>query len=173
MRSDPKPVVGFSDISYLHLAVWYHCATPGIHGCLAGSTATETVRRLLMSVEPVVIQRDPTAVSAAVHVPGLASGRVVGGNVTAVGTSIGVRLPDLSDTIVFLEDTKTKGLGLIDRQLTQLAGSGALAGVAGIALGSFNGFAGVEDRGWTIRDVLQDRLGHLGLPVVGGFFRWP
>ena len=39
-----------------------------------------------------------------------------------------------------------------------------------LALGSFHGFAGQEDRGWTILDVLQDRLGSLGVPVLGGLF---
>jgi muramoyltetrapeptide carboxypeptidase len=44
VRADPKPVVGFSDITYLHLALWQHCRVPGIHGCLAGATAISTVR---------------------------------------------------------------------------------------------------------------------------------
>ena len=58
----------------------------------------------------------------------------------------------------------------VDRQLTQLVRSRALDGVAGIALGSFQGFAGLEDRGWSILDVLHDRLGSLGVPVLGGLF---
>jgi LD-carboxypeptidase C-terminal domain len=57
-----------------------------------------------------------------------------------------------------------------DRQLTQLVRSRSLDGVAGIALGSFHGFAGLKDRGWTILDVLHDRLGGLGVPVLGGLF---
>lgn len=85
-----------------------------------------------------------------------------------MATSVGVRLPVLTGAILFLEAQREIGLGLVDRQLTQLVRSGALDGVAGIALGSFQSFADYEDRGWTIRDVLRDRLGGLGVPVLGG-----
>jgi muramoyltetrapeptide carboxypeptidase len=170
VQADPKPVVGFSDITYLHLALWQRCRVPGIHGCLAGATAISTVRQLLMTTDPVMLRRDTAAVSAAVHVGGRARGRLVGGNLTAVATSVGVRLPDLRGAILFLEAHREIGLGLVDRQLTQLLRSTALDGVAGIALGSFQGFATWEDRGWTVLDVLQDRLGSLGVPVLGGLF---
>lgn len=170
VRADPKPVVGFSDITYLHLALWQHCRVPGIHGCLAGSTAISTVRQLLMTTDPLVLRRDAAAVSAAIRVGGQARGRLIGGNLTAVATSVGVRLPDLRGAILFLEAQREIGLGLVDQQLTQLVRSKALDGVAGIALGSFQGFGGLEDRSWTILDVLHDRLGSLGVPVLGGLF---
>src|SRR5207248_653232 len=48
---DPKPLVGFSDITFLHLALWHHCRLTAIHGCLAGPTAQDTVRHLLMTTE--------------------------------------------------------------------------------------------------------------------------
>ena len=60
------------------------------------------------------------------------------------------------------------GIGQIDRHLTHLIRSGAMDGVAAIALGSFEGFRGYTDRGWTVTDVLRDRLGALGVPVLGG-----
>jgi muramoyltetrapeptide carboxypeptidase len=170
VRADPKPVVGFSDITYLHLALWQHCRVPGIHGCLAGATAISTARQLLMTTDPLVLKRDTAAVSAAIRVGGQARGQLIGGNLTAVATSVGVRLPDLKGAILFLEAHREIGLGLVDRQLTQLVRSKVLDGVAGIALGSFHGFGSLEDRGWTILDVLHDRLGSLGVPVLGGLF---
>jgi muramoyltetrapeptide carboxypeptidase len=51
-----------------------------------------------------------------------------------------------------------------------LVRSTALDGVVGVALGSFQGFSGRENRGWTVPDVLHDRLGSLGVPVLGGLF---
>lgn len=168
VRADPKPLVGFSDITHLQLGLWGHCRLGAIHGALAGATAQASVRQLLMRTEPMVVHRDGTAVSAAVSVPGHASGPLVGGNLTAVATSVGVRLPDLCGAVLFLEDLRHKGLGFVDRLLTQLLGSGSLDGVVGIVLGSFEGFRDVVDRDWTIVDVLQDRLGPLGVPIVGG-----
>jgi muramoyltetrapeptide carboxypeptidase len=168
VRADPKPVVGFSDITHIHLALWHHARVPSIHGCLAGPMAQATLRRLLMTTDPLVVARRPDAVSARVGAPGRAAGPLVGGNLTAVATSVGARLPLLEGAIVLLEDLRHKGLGFVDRLLTQLLVSGSLDGVAGVVLGSFEGFGDVIDRGWAIADVLDDRLGHLGVPVLGG-----
>lgn len=168
VRADPKPLVGFSDITNLHLALWQHCQLATIHGCLAGSDATRAVRQLLMSSEGLRVQRDRHALSAAIEVPGQAGGPLLGGNLREVAGSIGVGLPDLDGAILFLEEQRLVGLGQIDRNLTQLFRSGSLDGVVGIALGSFAGFDDYADRGWTLVDVLHDRLGGLGVPVLGG-----
>lgn len=168
VRRDPKPLVGFSDITYLHLALWKHCRLTSIHGCLAGATAVASVRRLLMSGRDMTLERNATSPTAAVTVPGQASGPLVGGGLRAMGGSVGVHLGSLQGAILFLESPRTIGLGLVDRELTQLRQSGVLDGVAGVALGLFSGFEGYEDRGWTVIDVLRDRLGDLGVPVLGG-----
>ncbi len=170
VRADPKPLVGFSDITYLHLALLRHCRLGGIHGCLVGPTAQTSVRQLLMTTDPVVLQRLPAAVTAAVEVPGRARGRLIGGNLASLATSIGVRVPSMAGAILFLEDQRVVGLGTIDRQITQLISSGTLDGIVGVALGSFEGFRDYSDRGWTLADVLADRLGELGVPVLGGLF---
>lgn len=57
VRADPKPVVGFSDITNLQLALWRHCRLATIHGCLAGERAKASVRQLLMTTEPATSQR--------------------------------------------------------------------------------------------------------------------
>ena len=170
VRADPKPLVGFSDITSLHLSLLRHCRLGGIHGCLVGPTAQATVRQLLMTTDPLVLRRVPGAVSAEAEVPGRSRGRLLGGNLASLATSIGVRMPSMSGAILFLEDQRVVGLGTIDRQLTQLISSGALDGIVGVALGSFEGFRGYSDRGWTLADVLADRLGRLGVPVLGGLF---
>lgn len=168
VRADPKPVIGFSDITNLHLALWQHCRLATIHGCLAGDRAKASVRQLLMTTEPITLERDPDALSAAIDVPGHATGPLIGGNLSEVVGSIGAGLPNLNGAILFLEDFRTMGLGRVDRQLTQLIRSGSLHGVRGIALGLFTGFDDYTDRGWNILDVMRDRLKQLGVPVLGG-----
>ncbi|MEM7116163.1 MAG: LD-carboxypeptidase [Chloroflexota bacterium] len=168
VRADPKPIVGFSDITYLHLSLLTRCQLGSIHGCLVGAKAVASVKQLLMSAEPITLCREPAAVSAAVQFAGKARGRLIGGNLPALATSIGVRMPSLSGAILFLEAHRVAGLGMVDRHLTQLLRSGVLDGVVGVALGSFEGFRDFADRGWTIIDVLKDRLGQLGVPVLGG-----
>jgi muramoyltetrapeptide carboxypeptidase len=121
-----------------------------------------------MTTDPLTATVDRTTVSSTVTVPGRATGPLVGGNLAAVATSVGVRLSGLDGAILFLEDVRTKGLGLVDRWLTQLRGSGALDNLAGVVLGSFEGYRDVVDRDTTITDILDDHLSRLGVPVLGG-----
>lgn len=168
IRVDPKPLVGFSDITYLHLAIWHHCQVPGIHGGLAGLHANDTVHHLLTTSEPYVLERNPLLQSAGVESAGRARGFVIGGALAAMAGMVGAGLPDLSGAIVAIEAQRHVGLGHIDRQLTQLIRSGALDHVAGFALGRFHGFQDYTDRGWNLVDVLRDRLLPLGKPILGG-----
>ena len=70
--------------------------------------------------------------------------------------------------IVLVEANMAAGLGMVDRALTQLRLSGALDGITGVAVGSFDQFAGLTDRGWTVLDTLHDLLDDLGVPILGG-----
>lgn len=164
---DPKPLVGFSDITSLHLSLYKNCQLGSIHGCLVGSMASATAKKLLMTTEPILLRSDPLTVSASVQIPGCAEGRLIGGNLQMLATSIGVNMPPLKGAILFLEYHR-KGLGTIDRYLNQLILSNSLEGVAGIALGSFEACCDYSDRGWTVTDVLSDRLKQLNVPVLGG-----
>jgi muramoyltetrapeptide carboxypeptidase len=170
VRAHPKPIVGFSDITYLHLSLMQRCGLAVVHGSLFGPTCQQSVRRLLMTTEPLTLQSNPNAVSATVAVPGRATGQLIGGNLAMMATSVGIRVPNMTGSILFLEDQRVVGLGTIDRQLTQLIASGTLDGIVGVALGSFEAFRGYSDRDWMITEVLTDRLGNLGVPVLGGLF---
>ena len=167
VRSDPKLLVGFSDITHLHLSLLSNAYVGGIHGCLNGDITQDSTKQLLMTTDPITLASNSTAVSAAVKIEGQATGPIVGGNLQSVTTSIGVRMPSMVGAILFLEYHR-KGLGTVDRYLTQLMLSGALDGIAGVVLGSFECGRGYSDRGWTIADVLHDRLGLLNVPVLGG-----
>jgi muramoyltetrapeptide carboxypeptidase len=168
VRSDPKPLVGFSDITCLHLALWRQCRLASIHGCLAGNRAAAAVRHLLMNPEPITLRRDSESMTAAAEVPGHATGHLIGGSLGTIANFVGAGVPNLDGAILFIEAERTVGLGQVDRQLTQLIRSGILSRVCGVALGRFPGFEEYSDRGWNLLDVLRDRLRLLRVPVIGG-----
>jgi muramoyltetrapeptide carboxypeptidase len=127
IRADPKPLVGFSDITHLHLALQARCGLASLHGPFAnwsdmwcGPTSADRLRRALMTADPVVLQRDETEVTAAVTVDGTATGMLIGGNLDAIRTETGAGLPNLNGAILFIEHVKGTGLGEVDRALTQL-----------------------------------------------------
>ena len=167
VRSDPKLLVGFSDITYLHLSLLANAQVGGIHGCLNGDITQASTKKLLRTTDPITLVSNSTAVSAAVKMEGQATGPIIGGNLQSVATSVGIRMPSMHGAILFLEYHR-KGLGTIDRYLTQLIRSGTLDGIAGVVLGSFECGRDFSDRGWTIADVLHDRLEALNVPVLGG-----
>ncbi len=168
VRADPKPLVGFSDITYLQLALWRECRLPTIHGAAVGVEAKASLQRILMDTKLAVLTRDPTAYSARIQVAGAASGPLIGGNLSSIAHMAGAGLPALDGAILLLEDKRDMGLGRVDRQLTQLKQAGALDNLAGVVLGLFTGFDDYEDRGWTLIDVLKDHFAPLGVPVLGG-----
>jgi muramoyltetrapeptide carboxypeptidase len=61
-------------------------------------------------------------------------------------------------------------LGHIDRELTMLMNAGHLDGVVAVAVGQYTecGADASTQGDWTVNDVLRDRLGRLGVPVLGG-----
>jgi muramoyltetrapeptide carboxypeptidase len=75
-------------------------------------------------------------------------------------------LPDINGVILAFEDV-TEAPYRIDRMLTQWRMSGALSKVRGIALGSFSRCEAPPNvPSFSVEEVLGDRLGDLGIPVV-------
>lgn len=173
VRRDPKVVLGFSDITALQLALWRGARLATVHGPGAAWSAVRTgdvsaasLRDALMSTEPVVLKAAPEDESGPVRLGDGASGRLLGGNLSLLTSSVGtVDQPDLHGAILLLEEIDEPPYK-VDRMLLHLRRAGVLDGVAGVALGHFTNCA---DR-WptSIVDVLGDHLGALGVPVLGG-----
>ena len=166
LRADPKPLLGYSDITALH-QVWHAAGVPALHGAIAGKHS-DHVRRLLMDSAETTVTADAAALSAQVTTTGSAEGVLFGGNLEMLARAVGVVEFDLAGVILLLEINRAAGLGMVDRALTQLRFSGALDEIAAVALGSIDQFAGYEDRDWTILDVLHDHLEAIQAPVLGG-----
>ncbi|RMT79971.1 LD-carboxypeptidase [Pseudomonas viridiflava] len=172
VRSDPKLVTGFSDITALHGALWNHARLASIHGPVAtqlerGGLFASGMRHVLMSTEPVLLRSDPAAPTARIRSGGAAQGVLLGGNLCMLSTSVGTPfMPDLSGAILLLEEV-SEAAYRVDRMLTHLGNCGMLGRLAGIALGEFSP---ALNTGGTISpaDVLAERLGNLGIPVLGG-----
>ena len=170
-RRDPKFLVGFSDITILHLALWKHCGISGIHGSLVdvdghfGLQNEVSLRRLLMAEEPIVIRSRSAEMTSTLTTSGVAEGVLLGGNLDSIATAAGWALPPLDGAILLLEAVNMQ-LGQVDRQLTMLRKAGHLAGLAGVAIGQFTGF---QPSNWfTIVDLLREHLASIEVPVLGG-----
>jgi muramoyltetrapeptide carboxypeptidase len=173
LTNDPKLLVGFSDITALQLAAWRHARLASVYAPMAawsdrtGPASADSLRSALMSTADVVLHARSEEESSAVRVTGPpASGVLIGGNLCLIASTLGTPdMPDLAGAILLIEDVDEPPYK-VDRMLTQLRRTGALRGIVGVAVGQFTRCTD----GWptTIVDVLQDRLGDLGVPVLGG-----
>jgi muramoyltetrapeptide carboxypeptidase len=171
--ANPKFVVGFSDITALHLALFRACRLVGMHGALSSWNATsinresaDRLRSALTTTNPIVVHTDPSESTSSLTTQGQAVGRLIGGNLDTLSICSGRALPSLDGCILVIEAIQM-GLGQVDRQLTMLTKAGHLKGIQGIAVGQFTNFDAVVN-GWSILDVLRDHFNRLGVPVLGG-----
>ena len=164
----PKPLVGFSDITALHL--WLQSlGRVSIHGPVLtqlGRLPQVTRARLFAMLENA---SPPAALSGSqTLVPGVAEGPLLGGCLSVLTRLLGTPyLPPLDGAVLLLEDRGERPYRL-DRMWTHLALAGVFARVRGIALGDFSG---CEEPGapYSGADVLRDLAAATGLPCAAGF----
>jgi len=160
----PKVLAGYSDITALHSAVATHLGLATLHAPMIATevfvgdeSSAEHLRLTLL--EPGATQTlnsDP----ARSLVPGRARGVTIGGCLSLLAAEVGTPTghPSAAGGILLLEDVDEKAYR-IDGYLTHLLRSGWLDGVAGVAVGSWQGCEPVED-------LVRDRLGGLGVPIL-------
>jgi muramoyltetrapeptide carboxypeptidase len=161
----PKWFIGFSDISALHEPLNARGLVT-IHGPMAAAVeqlgvpeGRERLRALLFEPESVTDLLAP--VGARTVVGGVAEGRLRGGNLALLASSLGTPTYARPAGVVVLEDVNEDGYR-VDRLLTQLLRSGWFDEVTGVVLGDFSEAADPID------DVVHERLEPLGVPIVEG-----
>ncbi|MET0249891.1 MAG: LD-carboxypeptidase [Sphingobium sp.] len=182
IRANPKLLVGFSDITALHLAFAARAGFTTIHGPNAGSgwnrfswdafraVAFDGATPVFQSPEPQENRLVPRGGRVRTFGKGKASGRLLGGNLTVLSALMGTPwLPDFRGAILFLEDVN-EGEYRIDRMLTQLALAGILKQLAGIVFGQCSNCVspGPSYGGFTLSQVLEQHLSPLGIPAFQG-----
>lgn len=173
-RSDPKLIVGFSEITVLHLNLLKRAGLAGLHGAawaasLHGDLSAQSFERAAFTTQPVSIATTSNEPTIELTTNGRAAGPLIGGNQDLLAIASGWAMPSLDGAILLLEAVNLR-LGHIDRQLTMLTNSGVFDGIAGVAVGQYTGCGpDVTTQGdWSTLDVLRDRLHRLNVPILGG-----
>ncbi|MFF4345225.1 LD-carboxypeptidase [Kitasatospora sp. NPDC001540] len=165
--AEPKPLVGFSDVTVLHEAVSQRLGIPTLYGPMPGTTVFSTdaataehLRRTLFEPATTTVLTGPDATALA---PGQAHGVLMGGCASLLAADRGTpgARPSFAGGLLLLEDVNEQPYQL-DRILTQLRRSGALDGVAGVVLGSWDNCGPLDG----VRAVMLDHFGGLGVPVL-------
>ncbi|HEU4565623.1 MAG TPA: LD-carboxypeptidase [Gemmatimonadaceae bacterium] len=165
LRRRPRPLIGFSDITALHLAIAARAGIVSYHGPTARGTLTDFS---LDSLDRALSRRgDPCGAVPGARTlrEGRAVGRLVGGNLALVAALVGTPYAArLDDAILVLEDVGEPTYR-IDRMLRQLRLAGALRGVRGIIFGAFTE-RGADDDPALLDELLRETADALRVPCI-------
>jgi muramoyltetrapeptide carboxypeptidase len=184
IAANPKILIGFSDITGLHLAlqakapiISFHSPNPdGGWGREQGMNPYAE-RWLWRAIEAIPNSAetgftydvpDPTEALTAMR-PGKAAGRLTGGNLSLVAALMGTPFEIQTEgRVVFLEDVHEAPYR-IDRYLSQLRLAGKLREPAAVVLGQFTDAGEHDEDGLTMEQVMRDYFQDAPYPVITNF----
>lgn len=169
VRAAGKAIVGFSDVSVLHAAA-QAAGLESLHGPvvtqLAGlpeADVADFAARLRAPTDGFTLSADGPTLA-----PGHARGPLVGGCLSMVVSLVGTPHQFVPEGAILLLEEVAEAPYRLDRLLTQLSQAGVLERVAGVALGDFVNCEAPRPNEPEALDVLAERLGGLGVPVLAG-----
>ena len=183
IRNNPKILLGYSDITALHLAINKFSDLMTYHGPLLLSPFTEWtfehLKKVIMTKERIGKLENPDKTDGIRKMfpirtirPGKAEGRLTGGNLSIITSLMGTPYEiETKNKIVFIEDVGESPYK-IDRMLTQLILSGKLQEAAGIIIGKcHNCGKGSTGGTWdpTFGEVIDNLIAPLEIPCFSGF----
>lgn len=164
LQSHPKWIVGFSDVTLLHL----ECARLGVASIHAanvtgiGVVSEDPFQHYYAHLESPTQRREyPTTTW---H-PGTAQGPLFGGNLAVLHASLASGRLFIPQGCMLLLEEIAEAPYRIDRLLTAMLIAGTFDNVAGIVIGQLHNCP-PGDHGVTAESVIQERLAQLKIPVV-------
>jgi muramoyltetrapeptide carboxypeptidase len=177
IRNDPKIITGYSDLTALHMAIARHSRVITFHSPMPQNSlyrddgdhayASSNFWRL--------VRGEGFAVSSEIELPkgrampvklvgGRATGRLMGGNLTLICSTLGTPYAvEPAGNILLIEDTGEAPYR-VDRMFAQLRLAGILDQVAGLLVGTFD-----ETDVNGVDTVVRDHCARLKIPVILNF----
>jgi muramoyltetrapeptide carboxypeptidase len=169
LRKNPRPLIGFSDITALHAAIHRECGIVTFHGPTARGDLTDFSRDSMLRA--IVGHGDSCGIAPKGRVlrPGAARGRLAGGNLELVASLMGTPWSvDFDGSILILEDID-EAVYRVDRMMRQLLLAGALERCVAIVAGDFRPPAGESaHQNRAVDDVIAEAAEEAGIPCLAG-----
>lgn len=181
IKKNPKPLLGYSDITALHNAIYAQTGLITFHGPNGTGSwnnfnvqqfekiffdkAQVTFQNETQKGDELVIKNNRTITLNS----GTVEGKILGGNLTVLTALSGTPyLPDFKDAILFLEDIGEDPYK-IDRMMSTLKLNGTLKLIRGFVFGQCTDCKPSGGYGsLTLDDVLDDYILPLGIPAYKG-----
>lgn len=184
MRQKPKVLIGYSDVTALHLAMLRHAGLVTFHGPVASAAFTDytatQLEAVLMHPRPQTVihmaqinaeeARQSAEFGLRTVAAGVAEGRLVGGNLAVMSALVGTPFEaNTRDALLFLEEIREAPYR-IDRMLTQMHQSQRFNHLAGTMLGVFRRSNSPDDEPrLSLSETIDDHFAHTGKPAGYGY----
>lgn len=175
IKRNPKIFWGFSDITFLHQAMYKNTGLITFHGPMLSSLNNRSLHPLTLAgfqqlFSPIVMGYTEEISTLTSIVEGTASGAVVGGNLSIIVSSLGTPYEmDTRNKLLLIEEIREEPYR-IDRMLRQLLQAGKLTEASGIIVGNFHACVPNTDQSsFTCEEVINHYLKKANRPALAGF----
>ncbi|MGG4168030.1 LD-carboxypeptidase [Rossellomorea vietnamensis] len=176
IRQNPKIFWGYSDITFLHTAIHQQTGLVTFHGPMLSSDigledvheASKESFQQLFQTEDIDYTYDKPKLETVVE--GVATGPVIGGNLTLLVSTLGTPFEvNTKGKILFIEDIDEEPYQ-VDRMVNQLKMANKFKDSSGIIIGDFkNCEPKKRERSLTLDEVLTEHVTSAGKPALKGF----
>lgn len=174
IKSNPKVLMGFSDISSLLNAIYIRTGLITFHGLVGVNTwnefSTEVFNRIVCYGENCLLPMDQSSAKSFVTInDGKARGRLIGGNLSVLSGLVGTSYFEIPEnSILFLEETNEEPY-VVDRLLTHLKLANIYTKLNGVVFGHCSKcLAENPGQSFPIIDVIREHFSELKIPVSYG-----
>jgi len=168
----PKWVVGFSDITALHLRI-FNLGVESLHAIMPVLFDKPEYASSISGLQKILFGQDISisAEASELNKSGIVSGKVIGGNLSLLVDSLGTPgEPDPKSKILIVEEID-EHLYKVDRMFTHLKRAGILEKIAGLVIGHMTALKDSDLRfGETVEDIVLNKVSEFGYPVA---FKFP
>jgi muramoyltetrapeptide carboxypeptidase len=169
----PKWLIGYSDVTTVHLHVHNNFEIPTIHGDMI-TGFTENPKDISANTLHDILFGNRVEYSVGGHYmnrEGYASGKLIGGNLSLLQACAGSPSDiNTNGKILFIEDVSEYKY-TIDRMLMNLKRSGKLSNLAGLVVGQFTATKKNEEEPFpaSIEEIIMDKVSEYNYPVCFNF----
>jgi len=174
IRTYPTLIIGYSDITAIHLAVYAKTGIPGISGPMVSTEWAKShpeSEKLFWDIaqggtpSPLL---SPVGHSLQGLRPGTVSGPLLGGNLAVITRLIGTPyLPSLEGAILFIEDVGEPAYK-VDGMLAHLRLAGIWDALGGLVIGEFTESGSSNRTSAAVASVFEDYCNSAPFPVAKG-----
>jgi muramoyltetrapeptide carboxypeptidase len=177
IRKNPKPIIGYSDITTLQLAIWAKTKIPSFSGPMVGVEMGKGIESFTadhfwgqLTNTKSKYRFDFSESETAIMRGGKATGFLVGGCLSQVTTLLGTPYcPNFNNAIMFIEDVGEKPYK-IDRYLAHLFQAGVFNVISGLILGEFLDCEPEEnENSFTLPEIFEHYFSKARYPVLRNF----